>query len=150
MKRKIYNRFIDWKQKEKGRVALLVEGARRIGKSYIVEAFAKETYENYLLVKSPSLVIGGTASVRCGLHSDNWRSVEPNSAWSLMSELKVQVLLFTHSGTSAAMRCLIVTDKDLKFLGQNTERRCCTKRSDRSGSAFRLGKCRDCDSFRLE
>lgn len=45
MKRKIYNRFIDWKQKEKGRVALLVEGARRIGKSYIVEAFAKETYE---------------------------------------------------------------------------------------------------------
>lgn len=59
MKCKIYNRFIDWKQKEKGRVALLVEGARRIGKSYIVEAFAKETYENYLLVKSPSTRVEG-------------------------------------------------------------------------------------------
>ena len=50
MKRKIYDRFFDWKQKEKGRVALLVEGARRIGKSYIVEAFAKEAYDTYLLI----------------------------------------------------------------------------------------------------
>ena len=41
--------------------------------------------------------------------------MEPNSAWSLRNELKVQVLLFTHSGTFAAMRCPIVTDKDLKI-----------------------------------
>ena len=46
---------------------------------------------------------------------DNGCSVEPNFAWSLKSELKVQVLLFTHPGTFAAMRCPIVTDRDLKI-----------------------------------
>lgn len=39
MKRKIYNQLLDWKNNRKGEVALLVEGARRIGKSYIVEEF---------------------------------------------------------------------------------------------------------------
>ena len=37
MKRKIYQQLLDWKEKRNGEVALLVEGARRIGKSYIVE-----------------------------------------------------------------------------------------------------------------
>ena len=37
MKRKIYQQLIDWKEKRNGEVSLLVEGARRIGKSYIVE-----------------------------------------------------------------------------------------------------------------
>ena len=41
MKRKIYQQLLDWKEKRNGEVALLVEGARRIGKSYIVEEFAK-------------------------------------------------------------------------------------------------------------
>ena len=39
MKRKIYNQLLEWKNNRKGEVALLVEGARRIGKSYIVEEF---------------------------------------------------------------------------------------------------------------
>ena len=46
-KRKIYNRLIDWKNESKGRTALLIEGARRIGKSTVVEEFAKEEYESY-------------------------------------------------------------------------------------------------------
>ena len=37
MKRKVYQQLLDWKEKRNGEVALLVEGARRIGKSYIVE-----------------------------------------------------------------------------------------------------------------
>ena len=41
MKRKIYNKLIEWK-KQNGRTALLIEGAKRVGKSYIVEEFAKE------------------------------------------------------------------------------------------------------------
>ena len=45
MKRKIYQQLLDWKEKRNGEVALLVEGARRIGKSYIVEEFAKNEYE---------------------------------------------------------------------------------------------------------
>lgn len=40
-KRKIYNKFLAWKQEANGQKALLVEGARRIGKSTVVEEFAK-------------------------------------------------------------------------------------------------------------
>jgi predicted AAA+ superfamily ATPase len=50
MKRKIYQKLLDWKQNRKGDVALLIEGARRIGKSYIVEEFARQEYDSYLLV----------------------------------------------------------------------------------------------------
>lgn len=50
MKRKIYQQLLDWKQNRRGDVALLIEGARRIGKSYIVEEFAKNEYDSYLLI----------------------------------------------------------------------------------------------------
>ena len=50
MKRKIYQQLLDWKTQRHGEVALLIEGARRIGKSYIVEEFAKNEYESYILI----------------------------------------------------------------------------------------------------
>lgn len=50
MKRKIYNRLVQWKQQSKGRSALMIEGARRIGKSWIAEEFARNEYESYLLI----------------------------------------------------------------------------------------------------
>lgn len=50
MQRKIYQKLLDWKNKRKGSSALLIEGARRVGKSYIVEAFAKREYASYILV----------------------------------------------------------------------------------------------------
>lgn len=50
MKRKIYQKLLDWKQNRKGEVALLIEGARRIGKSYIVEEFARNEYESYIII----------------------------------------------------------------------------------------------------
>ncbi|MDD2951888.1 MAG: ATP-binding protein [Parabacteroides sp.] len=50
MRRKIYQDLLQWKRTRKGDVALLIEGARRVGKSYIVEEFAKKEYESYLLV----------------------------------------------------------------------------------------------------
>jgi predicted AAA+ superfamily ATPase len=50
MKRKVYQKLLDWKQDRKGEVALLIEGARRIGKSYIVEEFAQHEYDSYILV----------------------------------------------------------------------------------------------------
>ncbi len=50
MKRKIYEKLLQWKREENGRVALLLEGARRVGKSYIVEEFAKNEYKSYILV----------------------------------------------------------------------------------------------------
>ena len=50
MKRKIYYKIMDWKEKSNGKTALLIDGARRVGKSYIVEEFAKNNYESYILV----------------------------------------------------------------------------------------------------
>ena len=50
MKRKIYNRLLQWKNESKGKSALLIEGARRVGKSYIVEEFGKNEYDTYVLI----------------------------------------------------------------------------------------------------
>ena len=49
-KRKIYDRFLDWKANWASKRALLVQGARRIGKSTIVEEFARNEYETYILI----------------------------------------------------------------------------------------------------
>jgi len=49
-RRKIYDRLLEWKQESNGRTALLIEGARRIGKSTIVEEFAKNEYESYIII----------------------------------------------------------------------------------------------------
>lgn len=49
-KRKIYERMLQWKRESNGRTALLIEGARRTGKSTIVEEFAKREYESYLFI----------------------------------------------------------------------------------------------------
>ena len=49
-KRKIYNKIKNWKDTSDGKTALLIEGARRIGKSTVVEEFAKNEYESYILI----------------------------------------------------------------------------------------------------
>ena len=59
MKRKIYDKLVQWKREKNGSTALLIEGARRIGKSYIAEEFARNEYESYILIdfsKAPSSV----------------------------------------------------------------------------------------------
>lgn len=50
MKRKIYSQLLNWKQKEQGRVAILIDGARRVGKSYIVKEFAQKEYKSHILI----------------------------------------------------------------------------------------------------
>lgn len=49
-RRKIYERLRQWKEEADGQTALLVEGARRVGKSTVVEEFAKNEYESYILI----------------------------------------------------------------------------------------------------
>lgn len=49
-KRKLYASLLDWKQTANGKTALLIEGARRVGKSTLVEHFARQEYETYILV----------------------------------------------------------------------------------------------------
>ena len=49
-RRKIYQDMLKWKEERDGETALLIEGARRIGKSTIVEEFAKNEYDSYILI----------------------------------------------------------------------------------------------------
>ncbi|MDY4845262.1 MAG: AAA family ATPase [Parabacteroides sp.] len=49
-KRKLYSRLVEWKQEQQGKTAILIEGARRVGKSTLVEEFAKNEYESYILI----------------------------------------------------------------------------------------------------
>lgn len=50
LKRKAYQKLLDWKNECNGSRALMIEGARRIGKSTICEEFAKNEYESYILI----------------------------------------------------------------------------------------------------
>ncbi len=59
-KRKIYDKLCEWKKTSDGNSAVLIEGARRIGKSTIAEEFAKNEYESYILIdftNAPKTVI---------------------------------------------------------------------------------------------
>ena len=48
--RKIYQKMLDWKKESQGQTALLIKGARRVGKSTIAENFAKKEYKSYILI----------------------------------------------------------------------------------------------------
>lgn len=56
LKRKIYKKLLKWKNECQGKKALLIEGARRIGKSTICEEFGKNEYESYI-IHSKNLIV---------------------------------------------------------------------------------------------
>lgn len=49
-KRKIYEKMLQWKQTRDGSTALLIKGARRVGKSTVAEEFARKEYQSYILI----------------------------------------------------------------------------------------------------
>ena len=50
LKRKIYEKLVNWKRESQGTSSVLIEGARRVGKSYIAKTFGKQEYKSYLLI----------------------------------------------------------------------------------------------------
>ena len=59
MRRKIYNKLVQWKREKNGSTALMIEGPRRVGKSYIAIEFAKNEYDSFILIdfsKAPARV----------------------------------------------------------------------------------------------
>lgn len=50
MKRKIYNELVHWKKNSNGATAVIIDGARRVGKSFIAEAFAKAEYKSHIVI----------------------------------------------------------------------------------------------------
>lgn len=60
LKRKIYNELVMWKKESNGATAMMIDGARRVGKSFIAEEFAKNEYKSYILIdfgKAPKDVL---------------------------------------------------------------------------------------------
>lgn len=58
--RKVYEKLASWKESSQGSTALLIEGARRVGKSTIAEEFGRRNYASYMLVdfsKAPDDVL---------------------------------------------------------------------------------------------
>ena len=58
LKRKIYNKLLAWKGKKDNKGCLLLKGARQVGKSFIVDYFAKENYQSYIkinFIETPKL-----------------------------------------------------------------------------------------------
>lgn len=49
-KRKLYNKLLDWKTNRKGKTAIMIEGARRVGKSTLAKQFAENEYDSYVLI----------------------------------------------------------------------------------------------------
>ncbi|MCL1882914.1 MAG: AAA family ATPase [Defluviitaleaceae bacterium] len=50
LKRKAYKQVVDWKNKSNGKTALLLNGARRVGKSFLAEHFGKNEYKSMILI----------------------------------------------------------------------------------------------------
>ena len=49
-KRKAYSKLLDWKKNYSDKYAVLLEGARRVGKSTIAETFARNEYKSYIMI----------------------------------------------------------------------------------------------------
>ena len=50
LKRKLYNELCSWKKKSQGKTAMLIDGARRVGKSYLAESFARNEYKSHIII----------------------------------------------------------------------------------------------------
>ena len=50
LKRKIYDQLLAWKRNSNGKTALLIDGARRVGKSYIADLFARQEYKSHIII----------------------------------------------------------------------------------------------------
>ena len=49
-KRKLYDKLLEWKNNRHGKTAVLIEGARRVGKSTLTKQFAENEYESYVMI----------------------------------------------------------------------------------------------------
>ena len=81
-KRKIYDEMLAWKQTQNGRTALLLKGARRVGKTTVAKEFAAREYQSYVLIDFAKT-------------SDDIRSLFDDL--SNLDDFFMKLQLFTHS-----------------------------------------------------
>lgn len=83
--RKAYEKLASWKDSSQGSTALLIEGARRVGKSTIAEEFGRRNYASYMLVdfsKAPDDVLGYFVDLRNDLDAFFMYLCHPSTEWN--------------------------------------------------------------------
>ena len=98
MKRKFYDAMLEWKRTSNGRTALMIDGARRVGKSYIAEEFAKREYDRF-----PARQVDAHAEAQC-LARRGQKRIECHAC--LLGQVQEQVQVKPRGGVSAfGSRC---------------------------------------------
>ncbi len=70
--RKIYDKMLNWKKESAGKTALLIEGARRVGKSTVVKHFAEREYRSYIFIDFANLSPETKDIIETNLHDLNY------------------------------------------------------------------------------
>lgn len=70
--RKIYDKMLNWKKESAGKTALLIEGARRVGKSTVVKHFAEREYRSYIFIDFANLSLETKDIIETNLHDLNY------------------------------------------------------------------------------
>ena len=71
-KRKVYDKLLEWKAESNGKTALLIEGARRVGKSTVVKHFAEREYRSYIFIDFANLSPETKDIIETNLHDLNY------------------------------------------------------------------------------
>lgn len=100
-KRKIYEQMLNWKRNQHGTTALLIRGARRVGKSTIAEEFARREYDSYMLVdfsKAPQTIhrlfedVSDLDYIFTQLQLNYRKSLKPHKSVIIFDEIQKQPL----------------------------------------------------------
>ena len=100
-KRKIYEQMLNWKRNQHGTTALLIRGARRVGKSTIAEEFARREYDSYMLVdfsKAPQTIhrlfedVSDRDYIFTQLQLNYRKSLKPHKSVIIFDEIQKQPL----------------------------------------------------------
>ncbi len=92
-KRKLYDRLLEWKRIQNGKTAILVEGARRVGKSTLVEQFAKNEYESYILIDFNE-ASGEVKSLFSNLMNKDFIFLQLQSIYNVVLKERKSVIVF--------------------------------------------------------
>ena len=114
-KRKIYNKIKEWKDTSQGKTALLIEGARRIGKSTVVEEFARNEYKSYILIDF-SIASNEVKEMFAKEFETNdvwkhFRAVQEGKVYDLDSSLFNMSANFSYSDALEALQPLLYGDE---------------------------------------
>jgi predicted AAA+ superfamily ATPase len=93
-KRKAYRQMLNWKTESAGKSALLVEGARRVGKSTLVKHFAEQEYESYILIDFANLLPEVKELIETSLANLNYLFMRLQLIYNVTLKERKSVIIF--------------------------------------------------------